>query len=387
MDEEDWADRVTDPARHDQHPATARTRAATGSRSRAPPGPRGPAAARGVRCGRRLVRRVVWAYRATREPARRGGRPRRSARRPAGPRSRRHRRRGYLGEQRGDLGQPGLRGGAVGAAGQVGADPRGPAPAEQSLGAQRQGLRVHVPSHAWLSPAPSGGETRGAAGWFRTGGRRRPDRPRAGAPAGAAAGPGPGRSGSSPCPARCPGSRRCPPPGSRACPPGPARPAGPGPACAARPARPARCPCRPGSASAEPWASTSSVCSSIPLAAGRAARRRIRSRQALTTMRCSQVVTADSPRKSAGPPERRDHRVLQRVRGLVRIAQRAQRHRPQPIPVAEEQQAERLGCRPGHAAAAARRRTGSACGTPRGSGQRRPGLAGHGQPDPRTTTL
>ena len=54
------------------------------------------------------------------------------------------------------------------------------------------------------------------------------------------------------------------------------------------------------------------------LAAGRAARRRIRSRQAFTTMRCSQVVTAESPRKLRRPPERRDHRVLERRRPLPR---------------------------------------------------------------------
>ncbi len=37
--------------------------------------------------------------------------------------------------------------------------------------------------------------------------------------------------------------------------------------------------------------------SSSPVTAGLAARRRSRSRHALTTMRCSQVVTAESPRK------------------------------------------------------------------------------------------
>ena len=52
-----------------------------------------------------------------------------------------------------------------------------------------------------------------------------------------------------------------------------------------------------GSGSARATAAMSSACWSLPVVAGRAARRRIRSRQALTTIRCSQVVTAESPRK------------------------------------------------------------------------------------------
>jgi hypothetical protein len=46
-----------------------------------------------------------------------------------------------------------------------------------------------------------------------------------------------------------------------------------------------------------PVASASSVSSSWQPVAGRAARRRIRSRAAFTTILCSQVVTAESPRK------------------------------------------------------------------------------------------
>ena len=46
---------------------------------------------------------------------------------------------------------------------------------------------------------------------------------------------------------------------------------------------------------------------SSPPIVGRAARRRIRSRQALTTIRCSQVVTAESPRKL---PARRKAEII-----------------------------------------------------------------------------
>ena len=60
---------------------------------------------------------------------------------------------------------------------------------------------------------------------------------------------------------------------------------------------------------------------------------RIRSRQALTTTRCSQVVTAASPRKRAGPSVRRDHAVLEPVGGVVGVAHGAQRHRPEPVAV------------------------------------------------------
>ena len=48
-----------------------------------------------------------------------------------------------------------------------------------------------------------------------------------------------------------------------------------------------------------------------------------------------------------GPAERGDHGVLECVGGLLGIAQRAQRHRPQPVPVPAEKLAERLGV-PGH---------------------------------------
>ena len=78
----------------------------------------------------------------------------------------RHRRRRHVAELAGHLGQRGERGGALRAAGQVGGDPCGPAAAELPLGVQRQGLRVHVPTHDWSSPS-AGGETRGTPGWFR----------------------------------------------------------------------------------------------------------------------------------------------------------------------------------------------------------------------------
>jgi hypothetical protein len=92
---------------------------------------------------------------------------------------------------------------------------------------------------------------------------------------------------------------------------------------------------RPGSSMPACAASMSSASSSPVKVAGLAARRRSRSRQAFTTIRCSQVVTAESPRKS--PPERGQHPVLERVGGLLRVAERAQRDRPQPVPVPPEQ--------------------------------------------------
>ena len=204
-------------------------------------------------------------------------------------------------------------------------DPRALAAAQQPLRVQRERLGVHVPSHDWLSPAPSAGETRGSAGRFRAGAGSAaaglaplldalaaplaglaPPVPRRCAST-AAAGPARGRTGSSPCRGRCRGSPRCPRPGSRACPRGPAPPAVPGPAARRVQASRAASESTLESASADPAARASSVGSSTPLAAGRAARRRIRSRQALTTIRCSQVVTAESPRKS---PARRNAEII-----------------------------------------------------------------------------
>ena len=82
-----------------------------------------------------------------------------------------------------------------------------------------------------------------------------------------------------------------------------------------------------------------------------------------------------------GPAEGGDHRVLERVGGLLRVADRAQRDRPQPVPVPAEQLAERLGVS-GHMPA-------EQFGV-RGPARRRAGM-GH-QPDwlaaePCTTTL
>ena len=50
------------------------------------------------------------------------------------------------------------------------------------------------------------------------------------------------------------------------------------------------------------------------------------------------------------PAERGDHRLLQRVRGVIRVVQRAQGHRPEPVAVAAEQLAERVGVAVGVAA-------------------------------------
>ena len=103
---------------------------------------------------------------------------------------------------------------------------------------------------------------------------------------------------------------------------------------------------------------------------GRACRRRIRSRQALTTMRCSQVVTAAVAAEPLGRPERRQQRVLQRVGGLLAVAERAQRDRPQPVAVPADQLAERVGVAVG--VGAQQRRV---------VGRRRRGIAAHGVHD------
>jgi hypothetical protein len=47
--------------------------------------------------------------------------------------------------------------------------------------------------------------------------------------------------------------------------------------------------------------------------------------------------------KAIGPPERGDHRILKRVGGFFRVAQRAYGDRPQPVPMAPEQHAKRIG--------------------------------------------
>ena len=63
----------------------------------------------------------------------------------------------------------------------------------------------------------------------------------------------------------------------------------------------------------------------------------MRSRQAFTTIRCIQVVTAASPRKEPGPAVRRDQAVLQPVGGVLGVAHRPQRHGPEPVAVPGEQ--------------------------------------------------
>ena len=94
---------------------------------------------------------------------------------------------------------------------------------------------------------------------------------------------------------------------------------------------------------AGPRRGRSSVASSGSGTVGRAARRRSRSRQALTTIRCSQVVTADVAAERPARPEGREQRVLQRVGRLLAVAEGAQRHGPQPVPVPADQLGERVG--------------------------------------------
>ena len=57
----------------------------------------------------------------------------------------------------------------------------------------------------------------------------------------------------------------------------------------------------------------------------------------MTTIRCSQVVTADVAAEPVGGPVGRDQRVLHGVGGLFAIAEGAQGDRPQPVPVPADQ--------------------------------------------------
>ena len=124
------------------------------------------------------------------------------------------------------------------------------------------------------------------------------------------AGPGRGRSGSSPCRWAPRGSRPPRRRGSPPCRPAPAPPSGrAGSSSSAASTRPRRSPATdvrlgPGPAAGRGPASTApraagSSRSSGSGSAARTLRRRNRSRQALTTIRCSQVVTAASPRKDS----------------------------------------------------------------------------------------
>jgi len=47
--------------------------------------------------------------------------------------------------------------------------------------------------------------------------------------------------------------------------------------------------------------------------------------------------------EGSGPAERRDHRVLQRVGGILWVGQGADRYRPQPVPVPQEELPEGIG--------------------------------------------
>ncbi len=88
---------------------------------------------------------------------------------------------------------------------------------------------------------------------------------------------------------------------------------------------------------------------------------RSRSRQALTTTRCSQVVTCASPRNEPGPAVRRDQPVLEAVGRVVGVAHGAHRDRPEPVAVAARTAAPNASASPGRARRAARRR----CARPR----------------------
>ena len=119
-------------------------------------------------------------------------------------------------------------------------------------------------------------------------------------------------------------------------------------------------------------------------ATGRAARRRIRSRQAFTTIRCSQVVTAESPRKSAA---RRNAEIIASCRAsaassaspIVRsaTAHKRSRWRRNNWPNAS---ASPVTWRRSNSAS-----DGSACGTPHPPDSAGPRWPATGQPDPRRT--
>ena len=122
----------------------------------------------------------------------------------------------------------------------------------------------------------------------------------------------------------------------------------------------------------------------LPPATGRAARRRIRSRQAFTTIRCSQVVTAESPRKSAA---RRNAEIIASCRAsaassaspIVRsaTAHKRSRWRRNNWPNAS---ASPVTWRRSNSAS-----DGSACGTPHPPDSAGPRWPATGQPDPRRT--
>ncbi len=166
--------------------------------------------------------------------------------------------------------------------------------------------------------------------------------------------PGPARTCSSPCPRRSRGSprprRRDSPPCRRAPGPRAARRGSCRSAASTCARRSLRRPCSAGSSrSSDPSVALrtdprpASSRSSGNGSARRTFAARSRSRHALTTTRCSQVVTAASPRKLSAPAERRDQSVLQTVGGGLRVAGRAERHRPEPVAVPGEELTEGLG--------------------------------------------
>ena len=60
-------------------------------------------------------------------------------------------------------------------------------------------------------------------------------------------------------------------------------------------------------------------------------------------MRCSQVVTAESPRKVSARAERGDQRVLERVGGVLGVAGRAEGDGPEAVAVTREELGEGVG--------------------------------------------
>ena len=183
----------------------------------------------------------------------------------------------------------------------------------------------------------------------RADGSRRPDNWHADAKDTEEAVPGRGRTCSSPCPRKRRGSRRRRPPDSRACRRERARPAAVAAARATPCPRPAGCrrhrrgsPGRRGGGIGPRLGHRQLV---------RVARPADRPSRRPTAQQVKRGVDHDPVQPGGdggitaevvGPPEGRDHRLLERVRRIVRVADDAQGDRPQPVLVAQEQRAEGL---------------------------------------------
>ena len=259
-----------------------------------------------------------------------------------------------------------------------------------------------VGGHGWSPPSGSGASAPRSAPRIVRGGRGWDAPRRVGVPAlperceaAAAAGPGPGSTGSSPCRRRPRGARPPRRRSSPACRRGPGRPAARGAACRARRGR---------AAGQSPCSATSAGSSAGGVRGGGGAAPQLLvevvgqglGQPDLAPAEPVEAGVDDDPvqpgRHRGVPPvglrapEGRDHRLLERVRGVLRVAGGAQRHRPEPVAVAREQHPEgrrrrrRRGRRAASRSSARRRRSGvgrsRADGRPRRSPPLNPPSAG-----------